>query len=186
MLASGISVASVGGSSADVKLMAARLEANLGSADTYETYGAVDGFTVGVAGDFWKDEDLATTTSGYGADLIARVSGLAVLVEGRVSTTAPTATDLDLPGVLAETPRRGALAQVGYTVGNYEPIVRVSTFDDHRDLEDSGDILEGMGGVTWHSEADVVRAGGGYVYRRESGGAPLDNDSARLWLQLKL
>ena len=46
--------------------------------------------------------------------------------------------------------------------------------------------MEGMGGVTWHSDADQVRAGLGYVARLERGPMKVENDTIRAWFQINL
>jgi hypothetical protein len=46
--------------------------------------------------------------------------------------------------------------------------------------------MEAMGGLTWHSKADQVRAGVGYTARLEGGPSKVDNDSIQAWFQLKL
>jgi hypothetical protein len=58
--------------------------------------------------------------------------------------------------------------------------------DDDMDIEDVGDVAEGLAGVTWHADDGRVRAGTGYAYRMERGGQPVANDTVRMWLQLKL
>ena len=168
------------------KLIAARAEITQGPGDTYETWGAVDGFTIGVAGDFWMDSSISTDTTGFGGDVLARVGGLALLVEAHMVNLVPTNSDVDLPGVMAATSRLGGVAQLGYTVGNFEPVARFSMFDDHTELEDNGDVGEAMAGLTWHGMEDTIRVGGGWITRLELAGAPASNDTARLWLQLKL
>lgn len=167
-------------------LAVGRAELVLGEGQTYRTFGVVEGVSLGVAGDGWYDVARSTTTVGYGGDVMLRVSGLAVLIEGHFSQITPTNSDLDVPGVLSETRRMGALAQVGWTAGHWEPAVRVSVFDDDRDSSDNGDVGDVLGGVTWHWKDDHVRVGGGYVLRMERGGASLANDTARLWVSLTL
>lgn len=168
------------------KMVAARLEALYGPGDTYRTFGSVEGLTIGVAGDCVYSSDLVTTNLHYGGDLLLRTGGFALLVEGHLSTITPQNTDLDLPGTLGETPRLGTVAQVGYSIGRWEPVARFSTFDDHREFDDNGDIAIGEGGVVWHGRQDAIRAGALYVARLELEGQPAQNDSARLWLQMKL
>jgi hypothetical protein len=171
-------------------LVAARMELALGDAtkwtDVYETWGKVDGTTLGVAIDGYDNMDLATHELGGGIDALLRTGGLAVLLEGRAERLAPADTSVAVPDVPATTTRLGALAQVSATFGGWEPALRGSWFDDAIALEDNGDTAELTAGVTWHSPTDALRAGGGYVARLELAGAPLDNDTARLWLQLAL
>ena len=168
------------------KLVSARLEGTLGPGNTYKTFGSVQGFTLGVAGDFWMDQDQATTTVGYGGDLMLRVAGLAVLGELHLATITPTRTDVDVPGVLGKTPRMGLTGQVGYSIHRFEPAARFSMFDDHTGLDDNGNVAEATAGLTWHGPQDVVQAGAGYVMRLELAGQALDNDTARAWFQLKI
>jgi hypothetical protein len=168
------------------KMIAARLEGIYGPGDTYKTFGKVDGFTIGFAGDVVYSADLVTNNLHYGGDVLVRVAGLALLVEGHMSTITPTNTDLDLPGTLGETPRLGTVAQVGYSIKRWEPVVRFSTFDDHTGFDDNGDVALGEGGFVWHGKGDQIRAGALYVTRLELQGQAVQNDSARLWMQLKL
>ena len=172
------------------KLVSVRAEGMVGPGDTYQTWGKVDGFTLGAAGSFWHNNNLSTSETAFSADLMMRVAGLAVLGEFISSTIAPTDTDIAPPGVLAETPRVGTIAQVGYSVGRVEPVVRWSSFDDHTELQDNGDVGIIEGGVTWHGPKDTVRAGAVYINRLElsagEGATQIDNNSARLWFQLRI
>lgn len=168
------------------KLYAVRLEGKVGPGAVYRTWGQVDGFTLGVAGDFFYNDDLGTDELGYGGDILMRVAGLSVLLQGHLSTITPDDDTLVLPGVLADTPRTGAVAMVGYSVWQVEPAVRLSYFDDNGNIDDNGDVAEVMGGVTWHAEEDAIRAGGGYISRLELGGRSFANDSVRVWLQIAL
>jgi hypothetical protein len=113
-----------------------------------------------------------------------RVEGLAVLGEIQMATLEPDDVDIVMPGVLDDTPRRGLVGQVGYSVWMLEPYVRYSSFDDHREIEDNGDVAELQGGVTWHGGDDMLRAGLAYLHRMENGGTEAPNDTARLWMQL--
>jgi len=174
------------GDTDDGKLIAGRLEGVVGTGRAYKTWGDHEGITIGVAGDFFMDSDRATSTMGYGGDVLARISGLSVLVEGRFATLKPTDTTAGVPAVLSETSRMGLTGQVGYTLGDWEPVLRYSTYDDNAAIDDNGDVSEGMGGVVWHGQDDVVRAGAGYVLRMEGGGRVLSNDTARVWFQLKI
>lgn len=168
------------------KLFAGRVEAKLGDGAVYRTYGSVESFTLGIGLDGWMNKELATSHRGFGADLIVRAGGLAVLVEARRTAAEPNDELLEVPGVFVETERQGLMAQVGYTVGSVEPLVRYSVFDDDLGVEDTGDVSELMSGVTWHGESDSIRAGLGYVLRSEHGPIKVSNDTIRAWLQLKI
>jgi hypothetical protein len=171
-------------------LFAGRFEIATGGDDAhdevYRTWGEVDGMRLGIAVDGLYDLDLATNEMAGGADAMLRAGGLAVLVEARMSQLSPADTTIAVPDVVATTTRTGALLQVGYTLGAWEPAVRGAWFDDAKALEDNGDVAEVSGGLGWHGEDDHVKAGLVYVTRLELQGAALDNDTARLWLQLAL
>lgn len=168
------------------KLVAARIEGTFGEADVYQTYGEVDDLTVAVGTDGWLNNETSVESSGLGVDVLLRFKGLAVLAEARLAEAKPKQGLVDVPGVFAETKRQGLMVQAGYTVGSIEPAIRFSSFDDDKSVEDVGDVVEGMGGITWHSEADQVRAGIGYTARIEKGPSKVDNDSIQAWFQLKL
>ena len=168
------------------KLIAARAEGAMGSGAAYKTHGTVEQLTLSLAGDFWLNQERATSTMGYGGDFMARVAGLSALFEYRMATITPTNTDVDVPGVLGKTPRVGLTAQVGYTIGEVEPLVRWSTFDDHTGLDDNGDVSEGTFGVNWARSEGHLRAGAHYILRLEDGGRSINNDTARLWLELSI
>lgn len=168
------------------KLFAGRAEVIFGEANPYRTFGAIDGTTFAFALDGWRNDDAATDTTGFGADLMLRTNGLSFMAEGRMSMLAPDNTDIELPGVLTETSRLGGLAQVSYTVKRFEPALRVSMYDDDMDAEDNGDVADAMAGVTWNSKGANMRVGGGYVYRMELGGASVSNDTLRLWWMMNL
>jgi len=168
----------------DGKLIATRLDLVFGPGNVYRTWGRVKGATFGLAGDYWMNNDLGTETTGFGADAIFRIQGLAILTEFHKAVLKPTDADIVMPSLLAEAPRLGMSHQIGYSVWMVEPYVRYSTFDDNQNFEDNGDVGEIQGGVTWHGGDDMVRAGLAYLHRTEGGGAETDNDTARLWLQL--
>lgn len=168
------------------KLLSARAEVAIGDGDVYQTWGQVDGFTMGVAVDGFKNSDMATTSMGAGADAIVRMQGLALLVEARMKKVEPKEDLIVLPGVLAETNMTGAMFQVGYSIGPVEPLIRYSIFDDDDSIEDVGDVAEAMGGATFHALEDRIRAGAGYVLRLEKGEMPFPNNTLRAWLQLRI
>lgn len=163
------------------KLLAARAELAHGPAGTYATWGEEKGFSLGVGGDVFHDTDIATSTLGAGGDVMMRVAGMHLLLEGRFARLAPRNSDVDQPGVLAPVSRLGGLAQVGYGIGPVEPTVRFSLFDDDQDASDNGDVAQLDAGLTGHLMDDRLRVGGGYVMRLEMAGATVSNDTVRLW-----
>ena len=154
-----------------------------GSANPYKTYGVVDGVTLGLAGDFFSNADIATDTTGFGGDMILRIAGASILGEFRSTKIVPTNTDLAESDVFAETNRLGYLVQVGYTIKNYELATRYSTFDDNSTIENSGDISALSTGLTWHAPKDIIRSGIGYEMRMETGSDSIANDTVRVWFQ---
>lgn len=168
------------------KMFAGRAELVIGEADPYRTWGKSEGVTFAIAGDFWSNADVATDTIGFGADMMLRVGGLSVTAEGRMADISPGDSTIDLPGVLAETRRLGALAQVGYNIGPYEPAVRFSMFDDDSAVDDNGDVADVVAGVTRNGRNHNWRVGGGYVHRMELGGVAQQNDTLRLWMLVRL
>jgi hypothetical protein len=168
------------------KLYSARAEVVIGDADAYQTFGAVEGYTLGVGVDGYANSTRAVGENGAGADLLFRMRGLAFLAEARFVQVAPSETLSVVPGVLTETERQGATIQAGYTLGAFEPALRYAILDDNVNIDDTGDVAELQGGVTYHSSDDRLRAGLGYVMRTETGSNPVDNDTVRAWLQLKL
>jgi hypothetical protein len=168
------------------KLLSARAEVTIGDGNAYETWGQVNGLTLGVAVDGFQNADQATKTMGAGADAIVRMGGLAVLIEGRMKKVEPKEELVVVPGVLGETSMNGAMVQVGYSVGPVEPVIRYAVFDDDTDFEDVGDVSEGLAGVTLHAAEDRIRAGAGYVLRLEKGDMPVPNNTIRAWFQVRL
>jgi hypothetical protein len=168
------------------KLFAGRAEMIFGDANPYRTFGKRDDTTFAFAVDGWRNDEAATDTTGFGADLMLRASGLSIMAEGRMAIVGPDNTDVEQPGVLSETRRIGGLAQASYTINRVEPAVRFSLYDDDMDAEDNGDVADVMAGVTWNSKGANMRVGGGYVYRMELGGVTVSNDTVRLWWMMSI
>lgn len=168
------------------KMFAGRVEFVSGTADPYRTFGVVDGVNFAIAADFWRDDDIATDTLGAGVDMMLRVAGLAVTAEARLADITPDDATVDQPDVLSDTRQIGVLAQVGYTVGRFEPAVRFSYFDDATAREDNGDVGDVVAGVTWGNKSASNRIGGGFIHRIEFQGEPINNDSLRLWWLVRM
>jgi hypothetical protein len=174
------------GDNNDGKLISGRMEAKIGPGAVYRTYGEVKKLTIGMGVGGWTNDDTAVSTNGLGADVIVRLGGLAVMAEARVKNAEPKEELVEVPDVFSETTRQGVMAQVGYTVDQFEPIVRYSVFDDDTSTEDTGDVSEIVSGVTWHADGDGFRAGLAYAMRSEQGPMKVENDTVRVWLQFKL
>jgi len=167
-------------------LEAARLEFSTGEeGQDYQTYGKVEGFVFAMGANQFYNADLSTGTMSFGGDMLMRVAGLALLVEGHYANIKPTATDVASPDVMDGTPRFGGLAQLGYTIGPVESALRLSLYDDDTAVDDNGDVLEIYGGSSWHFAEDHGLLGAGYVARIERGGRTLPNDTIRVWGQVK-
>ena len=168
------------------KVSSGRVEAKIGPGAVYRTYGEVKNLTIGLGVGGWDNNDTSVSTNGLGADVILRLRGLAVLAEARVRNAGPKEDLVETPGVFSDTTRQGVMAQVGYTVDQFEPIVRYSVFDDDTSIEDTGDVSEIISGVSWHADGDGFRAGVAYAMRSEQGPLKVENDSVRAWLQFKI
>jgi hypothetical protein len=166
-------------------LAVARAEVVIGDGDVYRTYGTVEGLTLGVGGDFAFNDEFATRSMSYGGDLIVRTGGLTAMVEGHMARITPTDATVDAPGVFVETKRWGGYGQLGYSMGLFEPVLRVELFDEDMSVSDNGDLLHAVVGLNAHLMDDRLRVGGGYVHRAERGGLELPNSTARLWVQFR-
>ncbi len=169
------------GDTARGKTMVGRLEWDVGKADTYKTWGDRKQFGLGVGANAYYTVGEATDTWAAGGDAMLRVAALSLLVDGAFSQVSPTATDVASPEVWEETDRWGLTGQVSYQVGAFEPAARFSMFSDST----IGDYSHVLVGGEWHTAEDHVRVGAGYELRLEGADA-VDNDTARLWAQVRL
>ena len=166
-------------------MYAARAEYTMGQReDAQTTFGVVDSPVVGIGTNLFYDQGTATDTLAYGADLLFRIKGLALLAEVHMASLSAGDSTVDVPDVFADTSRLGAVVQAGWTVGLFEPAIRAEIYDDDRGAEDNGDVLKAVAGVTAHFSEDRVRAGMAYVHRQELGGQSVANDTARLFFQM--
>ena len=166
------------------KMVAGRIEYFMGKG-IYKTYSKDKGFMLAVAVDGFLNSDIATQEVGYGADFLMRAANISLLGEFRMKQLDPTGTELDTPLVFAQTQQMGFLAQIGYSIGAFEPAIRYSSFDDNMENENAGDGTALSVGCTWHSKKDKVRIGGGYEMRLEKESYVVANDTARLWMMLR-
>lgn len=160
------------------KTYVGRVEYTLGQRDVYSFYGKGEGLGLGIGAGGFMTDDVGIRTTAAGGDVMLRVAGLGLLVDGAWSTLSPDDTDVVVPGVFAETTRTAITTQVSYALGVWEPAVRFSGYNDST-LGQYGQIL---GGLVWHGNDDVLRVGGGYVHRLEEGNLP--NSTIRLWTQM--
>ncbi len=168
-------------------LLAARLEGRVGG-DTYRTNSSVNAF--GIGGGFIYETTQASVTQRAEADIIGRIAGLTLLIEGEWMQIDPKGDPSFLPpSVPATTKRLGGLVQLSYykelPLGAIEPAVRMSYYDNATHLKDNGDVGILHGGVTWREPVPFVDVGAGYIHRFEFQGVDLENDSVRIWAGLK-
>lgn len=169
------------------KTVVARAEASLGERDTYAFWGGPGkGASVGFgASGLWTD-DLSTRTFAAGADVLFRVAGLAMMVDGSWAMVSPMNTDIAEPGVLTPTTRLSLTTQASYTfLGILEPSVRFTAYSD----ESLGKYGQLLAGLVLHGGTNLVgydrfRIGAGYVLRLEEQKFP--NDTVRIWTQVRI
>ena len=160
------------------------IDGSIGSADLSAPHGIAEGMSMGFGIDGYYDQSFSTERLGLGADIAVRLGALTAIVEGRFQRISPVeGADLVVPDAWAQTDRLGGFAQVGYSLGAWEPVVRFSTFDDNRNADDFGDVANVMGGAVWHHAGNQVQLGAGYIKRLETAAAAVNNDTARIWLQ---
>jgi len=162
-----------------------RAEAAIGERDTYAFWGGTGrGASVGFGlSGLWTD-DVTTRTFAAGGDVLFRVRGLAMMIDGSWAKVAPFDSTEGVPGVLADTTRMAITTQISYSIGIVEPAVRFSGYDDSS-LGQYGHILAGvvLHGGTNPAGYDRFRVGAGYELRLEEQVIP--NDTVRLWTQVK-
>lgn len=168
-------------------MLAARLEGHVGG-DTYRTNASSPAF--GIGGSFIYETSQAEVTQRAEVDMLGRIVGLNLLVEGEWEQIDPKLEATYLPpSVPDKTVRMGGLVQLSYykelPLGAIEPAVRMSYYDDATHLKDNGDVGILHGGVTWREPVPFVDVGAGYIHRFEFQGADLNNDSVRVWAGIK-
>lgn len=171
------------------KLLAARGELAIGRA--YQTFDPALKPALGVAVNVLNDDERATNTMRYGADLLGRYKWITATGEflmGSVGPGDPNAVD---PGVSETIRQMGYAAQLSVFVpieeeqGGPEFAARFAGYDDDRDQSDLGDVQILTAGLNWRGVTKGVDVGAGYVMRLEGGPTELQNDTVRLWVQLR-
>jgi hypothetical protein len=167
-------------------MFSARLEGHVGG-DTYRTNSRQHAFGIGAA--YIYNRTFTSTQQHIGVDMLARIFGLSLLVEGTMQIIDPDENPTILPPSVPEnTQRWGGFAQLSYyrdlPLGAIEPAVRFSYLDDARHLQDNGDVGILHGGVTWREPLPFLDFGAGYIHRMELQGRTTANDSMRVWLGL--
>lgn len=168
------------------KMLVGRVEYAKG--ETYRPVADDDAFGIAAAG-FW-DEGLATRTGTLGLDAFLRVGAISATIEGEYATVAPRGVDVAPPELLAPTRRWGGMAQVAGFVpakqGGWLVAGRFGWFDDDLSTtENNGDVGNAQLALTRKDAVPGFDVGGGFVHRFEGGGAGVNNDTLRLWVQYR-
>jgi hypothetical protein len=156
--------------------------------DTYRTNSRHNAFGIGAS--YIYNRTFVSTEQRINVDMLGRIMGLSLLVEGTMHLIDPDDDPTILgPDVPEVTQRWGGFAQLSYyrdlPIGAIEPAVRFSYLDDARHLQDNGDVGILHGGVTWREPVPFMDFGAGYIHRMELQGRSVDNDSMRVWVGLK-
>ncbi len=167
--------------------IATRLEVEVGG-DSYRTNSSENTFGFGAG--YIYNKTIATTEQRVNVDMLGRIAGITLFVEGGMNILDPDTEPVILPpGVPERTIRMGGLVQLSYyrdlPIGAIEPAVRFSYLDDARHLKDNGDVGILHGGVTWREPIPFFDIGAGYIHRIEFQGRETNNDSVRVWMGFK-
>ena len=167
--------------------VAARLDLHIGG-DTYRTNSTTNAF--GIGGGYVYNKTFATTEQRVAVDLLGRIVGLTLFVEGEMNFIDPDEDPtIVVPGVFAPTTRWGGLAQLSWygdlPIGAIEPAVRFSYFDDNREISDNGDVGILHAGLQWREPVPFMDFGAAYIHRFEFGGREIENNSVRITVGLK-
>jgi len=156
--------------------------------DTYRTWGESQNVTIGIGSSAFYNQDVATNTLAFEADVLVRIWRVTLLGEFAQSNISPGDTTIAMPDTLVKTTQRGVTGQIGYWQpfkrGGLEIATRLSLFDDATHLDDNGDVALIHSGLTWRDALAGIDLGAGYIHREELQGRSLANDSIRLWVQL--
>lgn len=169
-------------------LSVGRLELNIGG-DAYTTQANDNALGIGFS--VLNNDQLSTSTLAVNVDLLARVKGFTLIAEGNRTVIAPKDdTTLRAPEVPAQTTRLGGFIQVGYhfqlpTLGAIEPAVRFGVLDDASHLTNNGDVGVIHSGLSWREPLPMIDVGAVYIHRLELAGRPIDNDTFRIFVQVK-
>jgi hypothetical protein len=167
--------------------VAARVETHLGG-DTYRTNDSRDAFGFALA--YMYNQTPADGTHRFGADLLGRIKGFTLFLEGGANLVDPQDDPVVLPPTVPRrTLRWGGQATVSYyletRIGAIEPTVRFSYYDDATHLKDNGDVGILHGGFTWREPVPFLDVGAVYIHRFEFGGRDIPNDSVRMFFGLR-
>jgi hypothetical protein len=167
-------------------LGAGRAEFILG--DTYRTWSHDLEPALGGGVSALYNDEVATSTFAWQADLLARYSVITVMGEAIQATISPTETTIAPPAVAGVTRRTGYLGQLSvyvpaFEASGFELAGRFATFDDAVQFRDNGDVLIVHAGATWRDLLPKLDVGAGYIHRGETVEVP--NDTVRVWVQLR-
>jgi len=169
-------------------MTSARLEFAAG--DTYRTWSPEKQNALGIGVGLLDNPKIATQTSAWATDLLARFKIVTVSSEIVRSTIRPTDTTVKGPAVLDDTTQMGLTCQLSLWIGladesGLEIGSRYSSLDDATDSKDAGDVWLLHNGLTWRNAVPFVDLGAGYIRRTEVNGPAVSNDTIRLWTQIR-
>jgi hypothetical protein len=169
-------------------MTSARLEFSAG--DAYRTWSSTGENALGIGVGLLDNPKLATSTHAIAADVLGRFKIVTLTGELVRSTIVPTDTSVKGPAVLTDTTRLGLTGQLSVWVGLHDESgleigSRYSSLDDSLDREDAGDVWLLHNGITWRNPVPFVDVGAGYIHRTEVHGAAVNNDTVRIWTQIR-
>ncbi|MCO4743578.1 MAG: hypothetical protein KC912_02235 [Proteobacteria bacterium] len=170
-------------------LAAARLEFAKGNIYRSWDPSGETAFGVGLAS--FYAPGLTSNRFATGGDVLLRVANFNIMGEANLLSITPGNVNVIAPDVSANTSQFAWSAQLSYFIpvgegiGGIEPAVRAASFDDAMGVSDNGDVLILHAGASWRDLAPGVDVGVGFVHREETGGRAYNNDTARLWLQVR-
>ncbi len=164
-----------------------RLDITAGG-DGFRTNDERDTIAFGVG--YLYNKRLTTQEQRVNVDLLGRIKGITLLIEGGMGFVSPDEDPTVLPPDVPETTRRlGGMAQLSYyketKIGAIEPAVRFSYFDDATHLKDNGDVGILHAGLNWREPLPFVDVGAAYIHREEFQGRSTQNDSVRVFFGLR-
>lgn len=141
-----------------------------------------------IGGDYYHSADNAIVGDAASADVSLKWRGLSLLAEFLWDRRKPEGAPATSPTLPATTERMAAYAQAGYFVVPrlLELAIRYEWFDDHRGIDDAGDLWLIAGGANVHLMDGLLKAQVNYQHRHERKVPQLDNDVLFLQFQVNL
>jgi hypothetical protein len=143
---------------------------------------------VAIGGDYYHSDDKSVVANAVSADVSLKWRGLSVLGEFLWDRRSPEGAPVATPTLPARTERMAFYAQAGYFVipRLLELAARYEWFDDHRSIDDAGDMWLVSGGANLYLFDGYLKAQVNYQHRHERKVPQLDNDVLFLLFQVNL